>query len=178
LKEAYGLGKVERALAIDKLQARTKWPRHAFHQMAQDMGLSFNRREWTAEDDAYLQERIGVMAVRAISRALKRSMGSVRARAARLELSERVKEGYNISDLVAVLGVSPGTVGGWMRRGLLGAVQERAGLRTSEDAVVQFLRRYPGEYDLRRVDQVWFKSMIFSAARSSSGQPRSERSSN
>jgi hypothetical protein len=138
------------------------------------MGLSFNRREWTPREDEFLADRMGVWTVRAIAQALVRSMGSVRSRAAHLALSGRVKEGYNISDLVAVLGASDGTVRGWMRRGLLGAVQDRAGLRATEDAVVRFLRRHPGEYDLRRVDQTWFKSMIFRRPVSSDG-PRSER---
>jgi hypothetical protein len=125
------------------------------------MGLSFNRREWTPEEDEFLGDHMGILTARVIAAKLQRSMGSVRSRASHLALSGRLKEGYNISDLVAVLGACDGTVRGWMRRGLLGAIQERAGLRATEDAVVRFLRRYPAEYDLRRVDQVWFKSMIF-----------------
>jgi hypothetical protein len=130
--------------------------------MAQEMGLSFNRREWTAEEDGFLADHIGILTARVIAARLKRSMGSVRDRASHLALSARVQEGYNISDLAGVLGVGAPTARGWMRRGLLGAVREREGLRVSEDAVVRFLRRYPGEYDLRRVDQTWFKSMVFS----------------
>ena len=161
LTAAYRLGKNARAAAIDKLEARTKWPRAVFHRRAVELGLSYHRQEWTAAEDEYLSEHMGVETARAIGRRLGRSTGSVVARAARLELSGRVKEGYCTSDLAAVLGVGSGTVRGWMRRGLLGAIQEREGSRAQEDAVVRFLRRYPGEYDLRRVDQIWFKSMIF-----------------
>jgi hypothetical protein len=116
---------------------------------------------WTAAEDMYLRERIGIVSVRSIAQRLGRTIDAVKVRAHRLELSRRVREGYNLADLSQVMGVAPSTARSWMRRGLLGEVHQVGGLRVSERAVSRFIRAHPHEYDLRRVDQVWFKSVIF-----------------
>src|ERR1700722_19670607 len=61
LREAYKCGKVERSKAIGKLAATTKWPRHAFTLMAADMGLTFSRRPWKPEEDAFVGDSMGVL---------------------------------------------------------------------------------------------------------------------
>lgn len=71
------------------------------------------------------------------------------------------REGYNLGDLCTVLGVHYSTARGWMRRGLLGNARQADSLRVSDSDVARFIRECAHEYDLRRVDQVWFKSMAF-----------------
>ena len=163
LRAAYRGNKCDLSRALDQLEARTKWPRWAFRCEAIRLGIvqGGHRRLWTAEEDAHLAEWLGRISVTAIARQLGRTVLSVESRAARQELSLRAREGYNLTDLAAVLGVRYLRVRGWVERGLLGRVREWQGLRVKEAAVARFIRRYPHEYDLRRVDEVWFKAMVF-----------------
>ena len=173
LRAAYTGNKCDLSRALDKLAARTKWPRHAFKAEAIRLGIiqGGHRRGWTAEEDAHLAEWVGRISAKAIARQLGRSVLSVESRAARLEFSLRVRDGYNLTDLAQVLGVRYLRVKGWVDRGLLGQARERQGLRVQEKAVARFIRRYPHEYDLRRVDEVWFKAMVFgSLADASTGE--------
>jgi hypothetical protein len=48
-----------------------------------------------------------------------------------------------------------------MERGVFGQVKDVQGYRVSEKAVVKFLIEHPDKYDLRRVDQGWFKAVLF-----------------
>lgn len=163
LRAAYLLTKYHRARAIDRLVARARWPRHAFQAEAIRLGLPTHHcRPWKAEEEAYLQETAGRVSAKQIALRLGRSVPSVESRIDRLRISRRDRrEGYNVQDLCEVFGATFGTVKGWMRRGLLGKVHEVGGLRVNEAGVRRFVRTYPHEYDLRRVDQVWFKSVVF-----------------
>jgi hypothetical protein len=76
-----------------------------------------------------------------------------------------LSEGYNISDLCECFGLSHTRIESWVRRGLLGKAHGHGGhggnIRLTESNVVRFIRRYPHEYDLGRVDEIWFKSVVF-----------------
>ncbi len=166
LKLAYAGNRDELGAALDKLERRTGWPREAFYREARRRGLTKGgRRFWTPEETAYVAERIGVVSIKAIAVKLQRSVEAVEAHAERLHMSRRVREGYCQSDLALVMGVTEAKVARWMDRGLLGRVRSTGGRRVGEEAVVQFLRRHHGEYDLRRVDQVWYKAQLFGAGR-------------
>ena len=54
--------------------------------------------------------------------------------------------------------VRPDKLDQWVRDGLLKPASDG---RLSEVAVARFIRKYPQEYDLARVDQAWFKAMVF-----------------
>jgi hypothetical protein len=113
----------------------------------------------------YLREKRGTVSVTQIARNLGRSIKSVRVKAEKLNLSIRVAEGYNVSDLSEVFGVHHGRIESWAKRGLLGKAHGHGGhggnIRFTESRVVRFIRRHPHEYDLSRVDQTWFKAMMF-----------------
>jgi phage terminase Nu1 subunit (DNA packaging protein) len=89
----------------------------------------------------------------------------VQVKAAKLGISIRLSEGYNISDLAEVFGLHRSRIESWARRGLLGKHTGHGGhggnIRFAETNVVRFIRRHPSEYDLGRVDATWFKSMVF-----------------
>jgi hypothetical protein len=164
LREAYAGNKVGLSRALDRLSRDTGWPRHAFKTHAIRLGITQggHRRRWTVQEDEHLAEFMASQSLRTMARALGRSVESVDARAERLKLSRRLREGwYNLADLATVFGAHHSTVRGWMRRGFLGKVHEGAQLRVVETNVVRFLRRLPHEYDLRRVDQLWFKGVLF-----------------
>jgi hypothetical protein len=62
-----------------------------------------------------------------------------------------------------VFGVSGERVKRWLGRGLLGKAHCGVGheVRFTEENIARFIRLYPGEYDLSRVDQAWYKALVF-----------------
>jgi hypothetical protein len=174
LRSAYVGDMKHLSSALDKLQALTKWPRHAFTSEARKLGLELRTeaRRWTAEEDEYLREHLGQQSPWAIGRHLGRTQMAVQSRAAKLRLSGQVSTGYCISDLAEVFGVRRARVGGWVSRGLLGRPVRWQGTRVAESAVLRFVHRYPHEYDLRRVDELWFKSIVFGKFAAISGEKR------
>jgi hypothetical protein len=166
LRAAYAAGnKTAVTAALDKLQRQMPlWPRHAFKYEAARLGLETadHRRAWTAAEQAYLEDSLGVVSIKQIARRLKRSHGSVCSRADKLGLSRRAKEGYNMADLAKLFGESHHKIKRWMERGYLGKVHlHQDGHRVTAENVKRFTERHYHEYDLRRVDQVLFKLMIF-----------------
>lgn len=163
LRRAYCGKKGELTAALNRLHRKTGWPRHAFKAEAIRLGLTTfdHRRFWTGEEIDYLREKLGVISVTRIARNLGRTVLSVESKAEKLGISRRVSEGYNMADLQVVFGESAHKVRRWMERGMFGKVHKNNGKRINEENVVRFLRRYPHEYDLRRVDQEWFKGMVF-----------------
>jgi hypothetical protein len=164
MRRVYGNGK-KRDLTegLDRLVEKTGWPRFAFKDEATRRGwTNYHRRAWTEREVEYLREKLGVVSVHRIARNLGRSVHSVKGRGKGLRLSWRLREGYNMADLMEVFGARQGKVRRWMERGLLGKVHRHGReTRVRERNVVRFVRRFTTEYDLRRVDQKWFKGMVF-----------------
>lgn len=160
---AYAGKKTHVSRKLDELQRRTGWPRWAFKYEAQRLGIitADHRRQWTAGEQEYLEEALGLVSIKRIARKLGRTVQSVTSRAEKLGLSRRAKDGYNMTDLAAVFGESTHKIRRWMDRGLLGQVRDQDGCRVKTDDVKRFVLLHYGEYDLRRVDQHWFKTMIF-----------------
>jgi hypothetical protein len=167
LRAAYAAGNKTRLTAgLDKLNKRVpKWPRSALKYEARRLGIETadHRRPWTKEEQTYLEDSLGVVSIKGIARHLKRSHESVASRADKLGLSRRAKEGYDISDLAALFGATYPEIKRWMDRGYLGKVHENIGNghRVMPENVRRFAERHIHEYDLRRVDQLLFKLMIF-----------------
>jgi transposase-like protein len=149
--------------ALDRLEGMTGWPRKTLTDEARKLGIATRGRArgWTDEEVEYLRERAGAESVYRLARKLKRSVWAVRGKAQRIQWSLRVREGYNMQDLERAFGVDYGKVASWMRRGLFGRSRQLQGLRVSEASVIRFLRDHSAEYELRRVDEEWFKSMTF-----------------
>lgn len=147
---------------LDALCRKTGWPRHAFKLETQRLGLQrLVRREWTEREIAYLREKCCRVSMRAIANKLGRSWESTRAKAEKLRLSRRISEGYCMEDLQVVFGESAHRVRRWLTRGLFGTVHRINGKRVSDRSVQRFLEEHPHEYDLRRIDQAWFKGILF-----------------
>jgi hypothetical protein len=164
LRLAYMGGRTEVSAKLRRLSIRTKIPTYRLSEEANSHGwyCCAPRRGWSAEEDSYLRERLGAASLDSIARRLKRSLRSVEARARRFKLSVRISEGYNMRDLAQVFGVHRAAVKRWMERGLFGKFHEHGQeIRVTEVNVVRFIRRYPQEYSLGRVDQTWFKAMVF-----------------
>src|SRR5262249_30952374 len=88
---------------------------------------------------------------------LGRSVYSVKARASTLDISLRVVEGYSRQDLCQLLGAGVKEVRTWIQNGWI----KLQGERITERSVISFLRRHPEEYQLSRVDEAWFKGLLF-----------------
>ena len=81
-------------------------------------------------------------------------------------MSCRVRFGFDANSLAACFGVRPDRLDRWVRDGLLKPASDG---RFSEVAIARFIREYPQEYDLARVDQMWFKAMVFAVGRTDAG---------
>jgi DNA-directed RNA polymerase specialized sigma24 family protein len=162
LRRVYCGNRAEIAAGLDRLMRRTGWPRHAFIFEASRLRIATRqRRIWSAAETEYLAEHLGQVSVTQIARNLGRSVQSIESRAERLRFSRRAAEGYTAEDLQRVFGASYYTVRRWMERGLLGKIHDVQGRRVTTENVLRFARKHPHEYDLRRVDQTWYKAMLF-----------------
>lgn len=158
LRKAYRGRRPAVTAALTRLQAETGWPRGRLRAMAVQYGFATVCRPWTAAEIEYLKEKAGTRPVWWIARKLGRAVDAARSQAVRLELSVRYREGYTLMDLRRCFGEDRLKVLAWVRRGLFGKVRDQ---RISEAAVERFVRTCWNEYDLRRVDQAWFKSVAF-----------------
>lgn len=154
------------SLALSGLEARLGWPRHAIKYHAGVLGLQRKGgRPWSAEEIRILESSAGDVPLRRIARRLHRGYGSVKAKALSIGLRTKMQAGYTIDDLVHCFGVSKETIRSWLDRGWLGnEIRGVQGRRVADGAVLRFLREHPYEYDLRLLDQLWFKSMVFGDA--------------
>lgn len=163
LKLAYARPKRERTAAITALQQKTKWPRHALKVEAQRLGITFHRRSWTRADDQTLRAALGELSVRQIAAMLNRTHESVKARAERMRLSVRIREGFCIADLVQILGMPRYRVHELIEKGMFGAAEEipGAGIRVKDDSLTGFIRRNPELIDFRFADQTFIKGVLY-----------------
>jgi DNA-binding transcriptional regulator YiaG len=139
----------------------TGMPRSIVRLRAQRLGLTFRvGRAWSPQDIETLRECSGSLSVKAIARKLHRSFDSVCAQMERLRISRAVVDGYTSTDLSQLFGVAPAIVQRWEARGYL---VRRAG-RFSDIEVLRFVQAHPEEYDLAKVEQFWFKSLLFPGA--------------
>jgi len=163
LREAYVGDRQHLSRGLDRLVQKTGWARHAFLNKA--VALRITRvsawRNWTSEDDNYLRAMAGVLTTARIAKKLRRSCGSVRQRMQQLKGSLRLREGYTVSDLSAVFKTTREFLTSRLEKGYFGQIRKDKGYRVSEEAVARFLVQHPHEYDLRCIDQAWFKAVLF-----------------
>jgi len=152
---------------LNRIAARTRIPKQRLKDEARKRGwrCQTERRPWTAAEVEYLQEKLGALSAIRIARDLHRSVASIQVQAGRMQRSLRVSEGYNVSDLAEVFGVAHGRIESWARRGLLGRPAGHGGhggnIRFATVNILRFIKAHASEYDLNRVDQSWFKGMLF-----------------
>jgi hypothetical protein len=158
----YSPRRVELSHALRAFRTRQGWPQSVVTDRAQKLRLTrFFKYRWTKEEDALLRSMLGARSVAYIAKKLGRSWKCVAARIYELKMSSRQTDGYSRSDLCQVFGVSLKTVNRWIGNGWM--KQEPDSYRFSEGAVLKFLRGHSEEYDLKRVDQPWFKGMLFAS---------------
>ena len=139
------------------LQKRTGFTRVVLLARAAQLGLSAQSRAWTQGEIQSLENLAGTLSSAAIARKLGRSYGSIKARCAKQNISRRIREGYSREDVESLLGVGARSVRKWIKSGWLRLHQGRV----TESSMIRFLREHPEEYRLNRVDETWFKGLLF-----------------
>jgi hypothetical protein len=159
LQLAYKEAHTRRELSgnLDRFQKRSGFTRIVMLARAAQLGISAKRKRWTPEEIEVLGEAAGSLSKAAIARRLKRSYWAVKAECSRLQISSRLSKGYSRADIECLLGVGPRSVRRWIALGWL-RVQDG---RVTEPSVIKFLREHPEEYRLSRVDEPWFKGLLF-----------------
>lgn len=140
----------------------TGFPRHEAKQRARELELTVNPNTyWSKEHVEFLMNHAGEKSMSQIAKILGRSYRSVRAKVSSVGISGQLRDGYSGRDLASIFGVAEETVGKWERRKWLSRGHNA---KFSDASLQTFIRQHPAEYDLRRVDQVWFKGLMFGDA--------------
>ena len=152
-----------------EIAARLRVPQWAIKRRAAALGLTRPKdRPWSAEDEAYVEANFHHVSVKTLARRLGRSPTAVKLKAKRLG-SRKYDEGYTAFSLAEALGVDPHWVLVRIRSGKLRASRRHTD-RTpqqggdswliTDEAVIDLLREYPYDVDLRKVDSLWFMDLI------------------
>ncbi len=158
LKRAYQAStRRELSKNLDLFQLRSGFTRVVIVARAATLGLGSRRRRWSAEEIEALTDAAGRVSKSAIARRLNRSYWSVKAEFSRLELRSRLSDGYSQGDVACLLGASERSVRKWISLGWLKLQHSRV----TEASLIRFIRTQPEEYQLSRVDEAWFKGMLF-----------------
>jgi hypothetical protein len=143
---------------LNHVQRLSGFTRVVILSRAEVLGLSFAvRRPWNEAEVESLREDLGTLNKSQIARRLGRTYYSVKAQVARIRLSARVSSDYSQQDVEELLGVGRKRVCQWIRNGWLHLLERRI----TETSLEKFLRLHPEEYQLNRVDEAWFKGMLF-----------------
>jgi hypothetical protein len=143
---------------VDKVVTMTRFPRQAVHKEARRQSLSSTHAIWSEIEKQYLRDHAGEMTVSQIAAILHRGVDTTYQMVNKLGFSARVREGYTMKDLRQALGISDKKINRWLDRGWL--CLNTVG-RIAEKDLLQFLREHSEEYSLKRVDEYWFKSLVF-----------------
>lgn len=175
LRRVYGHRPDNNTTAIPGLAELVRssgWSKTTLQKRARRLGLTRTRdRAWSDEETAILlrhawmsEERIQTK-LRAAG--YKRTTAAILLKLRRLDAKAEL-DTYTAQGLAVCFGVSAPTVTRWIRLGFLaaewrdGATQKErfAHWVIHEKAIRQFMLRHPMEFDLRRVDQLWFMSVV------------------
>jgi hypothetical protein len=137
---------------------------------AAELGLTWKqegRKPWTAEEESFLWTHCGTRTVTWMARQLKRSVNSVAVKIKAMRLRRRISEGYTATELTECFGVDHRVIERWARAGWLrvqtrGYELERDAWAVTDAAILEFIEEHPTDFDLRRVNQIWFMDLILS----------------
>jgi len=145
---------------LNHVQRLSGFSRFVIQAHATELGLSFCvKRSWSEAELCYLREKLGSASITTLARRLGRTYYSVKAQVCKLKMSARLTEGYTRIDLQHLLGVGARRLDQWLARSWIHIKANRV----TEKSVIQFLRSHPREYELSRIDEAWFKGLLFPA---------------
>lgn len=155
--------------ALRKAAARLGWPKHQIKERARELGVTQPRGpNWTAAE-MNLLERLSWMSDIRLEKKMReagfcRSANAVRQMKLKLAIGgEGNGEWYTVNHLAKAFGIDHHKVAGWIKRGMLRATvmsEDKHHSRILHRDVRQFVRKYPDEYDLAKVQKHWFVDML------------------
>jgi hypothetical protein len=172
LKQNYKGSPRMRGQAAGAASEKFHVPRWWVIREAQKLGLGYpmvGRRDWTSQEIVFLETHIGEWCVERLAREMKRSLNSVVLKIKRLHLSRRYGSGFfTLRDLETGLGADHRQIYKWIEKGWLKVQRDEriAGssgkpfYKISVDTLQEFLWNHPTEFDLKKVDQVWFLALL------------------
>ncbi len=160
LKRVYQQATTRRELSLnlDHFQLRTGFARVVIVARAAMLSLAQKRKRWTMAEIDFLTDAAGRLSKSAIAKRLNRSYWSVKAEFSKLDMHSRLRDGYSQDDVAYLLGASARSVRKWIGLGWLRLQHSRI----TEASLIRFIRMHPEEYQLSRVDEAWFKGVLFS----------------
>jgi hypothetical protein len=153
---------------INELVERLRAPRWKIHKWAKQLGLVHtrnNNREWTKQDETYLEANIHKMNIRAIAKKLGRTENAVRKRAATIGIN-KCSDGYTLRGLALALGCDPRAIKRWIEKGWLRGMRrqtdrEQGDLWYFSDAAVRdFIKKHPDAIDHRKAAWPWLVDVL------------------
>lgn len=151
---------------LDAFLRRHPMPRHIATLKAQRLRIAgmrpSARKPWLPAELEWVLEHAGEMSVRKMAARLGCSMQRVRNALAWRGRQWRVVEGYSQAEIAQLLGVNHQTVARWVTRGWLESSEGIEG-RIPHSEIERFVRLHPEEFRLARVDEAWFKGLLFPA---------------
>lgn len=148
---------------LDELQQRLSVPRYIVKRWASQLGVTYGpgRKRWKPEDVEYLEKHFQRDRAEGIAKRLGYTVEAVRNKAYSLDLTQRHDEGYTLAAVCDGFGVTHGTAKRWIDQGWLKG--ERRLNHASNDPwtftpenIRAFIRDHPLDFNLKRVDQLWF----------------------
>ena len=147
------------------------WPCWVIRKRAAALGLCTpwpaDRKDWTREEEAFLEQHAGTRHVNWLRRKLNRSLTSVVLKIKRMGFSRSRSDGYSLRDLEACFGIDHHGIERWVREGKLKVRHwnpehpAKGGMWfVTQSAVLRFVRTHPMAFRLDKVDQVWFLDLV------------------
>jgi hypothetical protein len=157
---AHGTDLMQLRTALRKFRARNAFPPVFVRRRAVILGIARRRSApWTQEEIQKLERWAGDKSIAFMMRTLHRSHSSITNKLVEMKLRYQLQDGYTASDLMKAFGLGYYSVERWFQEGLLKPSPDTG--RVSERDVIRFIKLHPEQYCLKRVDQVWFKGMLF-----------------
>ncbi|MHB8525744.1 MAG: hypothetical protein ACYDD2_06235, partial [Candidatus Acidiferrales bacterium] len=171
LKAQYFGGLNRRSQVLNRMIRLTGLPRWYIKRQAARLGLTMHidRRPWTRREMNVLEKLIGRVSSAMIAKRLRRPETSVVNKLKRMGTSRRARDGYTMRELELCLGedhqkISAWIAKGWLQDQLQGTRRHDGNgndiHRIREKDILNFIKNYPQEITLGKVDQTWFLDLV------------------
>jgi hypothetical protein len=171
LRAHYFGGLNRRFQVLNQMIRLTGMPRWYIKRQAARLGLTLHtdRRPWTAGEMNLLEKLVGRVSSATIAKRLRRPESSVVNKLKRIGASRRVRNGYSMCDLELCFGedhhkIARWIQNGWLRDRLQGTRRHDGNgndiHRIREKDILTFIRAHPQEFNLGKVDQMWFLDLV------------------